>query len=148
MAEHQVVWPLGMTDMDPDLSSRPLVFNPKGFLVAILEDASRAEAAKAALREAGFADSDLRVYTSEQILKDRERFLEQRSIAGRVVGTLTDDPETIDLYYGYAREGRSALWVHVPDDDDAKRVFRCLADHDYLHIRHYGHGSQRDIHIR
>ena len=58
MAEHQVVWPLGMTDMDPDLSSRPLVFNPKGFLVAILEDASRAEAAKAALREAGFADGD------------------------------------------------------------------------------------------
>jgi hypothetical protein len=117
-------------------------------LVAILADASRAEAAKAAVREAGFADSDLRVYTSDQILEDRKRFLEQRSVPGHVVGALTDDPETIELYYGYARDGRSALWVHVPDDDDAKRVLRCLADHDYLHIRHYGHGSQRDIHIR
>ena len=144
----EVVWPTGMTDRDPDLSSRPMVFNPKGFLVVIFEDASRTEAAATALREAGFADEDLRIYTSEQILKDRERFLEQRSVTGRVVGALTDDPETIELYYGYAHDGRSALWVHVPDEGDARRAVRCLADYDYLHIRHYGDGGQRDIHIR
>jgi hypothetical protein len=148
VTEHEVVWPTGMTDRDPDLSSRPLLFNPQGFLVAILEDDSSAEVAQTALQEAGFADEDLRIYTSEQILGDRERFLEQRSVTGRVVGALTDDPETIELYYGYARDGRSALWVHVPDDGDAKRVLHCLADHDYLHIRHYGHGGQRDFHVR
>ena len=148
MSEDGVVWPTGMTDRDPDLSSRPLVFDPQGFLVAILENASRAEAAAAALREAEFAEEDLRIYTSEQILEDRERFLEQRSVPGRVVGAITDDPETIELYYGYAREGRSALWVHVPEEGDAQRVLRCLADHDYLHIRHYGHGGQRDFHMR
>ena len=136
-----------MTDRDPDLSSRPLVFDPQGFLVAILEDASRAEEGAAALREAEFADEDLRIYTSEQILGDRERFLEQRSVPGRVVGAITDDPETIELYYGYAHDGRSALWVHVPDEGESKRAIRCLADYDYLHIRHYGDG-QRDIHIR
>ena len=148
MSEHEVVWPTGMTDRDPDLSSRPMVFNPQGFLVAILDDASRAEAAAVALREAGFADEDLRIYTSEQTLEDRKRFLEQRSVTGRVVGAFTDDPETIELYYGYAHDGRSALWVHVPDERDAKRAIRCLADCDCLHVRHYGDAEKRDIHIR
>jgi hypothetical protein len=39
------------------------------------------------------------------------------------------------------------LWVHVPDDADAKRAVRALADHQVLHIRHYGHGRQDDLHI-
>jgi hypothetical protein len=42
----------------------------------------------------------------------------------------------------------SALWVHVPEDDDADRAVRGLADHQVLHFRHYGHDSQQDIHIR
>lgn len=48
MDEHEVVWPMGMTDQDPSLGARPLVFDPRGFLVAILEDADHAEQARAA----------------------------------------------------------------------------------------------------
>jgi hypothetical protein len=98
-----------------------LLFNPKGFLVAILEDDEHAERARAALREAGFADRDLRVCTSQQILDDHERFLAQRSIARRVVSAVAPDPDSIQRYVDRAREGRSALWVHVPDDADAAR---------------------------
>jgi hypothetical protein len=32
-------------------------------------------------------------------------------------------------YFGYARQGRSALWVHVPDEADATRAIRALANH-------------------
>jgi hypothetical protein len=148
MDDHEVAWPTGMGDQDPPARARPLVFNPQGFLVSILEDADQAERARAALAEAGFADADLRVYTSQQILDSWEQFLVERSVAQRVVGALTDDPDTIELYFGYARQGRSALWVHVPDRDDAKRAVRCLADYQVLHVRHYGHDSQEDIHIR
>jgi hypothetical protein len=66
MEEHEVVWPMGMTDQDPSLADRPLVFNPQGFLVAILEDDDHAEQARAALQKAGFADRDLRVYTASR----------------------------------------------------------------------------------
>jgi hypothetical protein len=38
--------------------------------------------------------------------------------------------------------------VHVPDDADAKRAVRTLADHPVLHLRYYGHGRQDDLHIR
>jgi hypothetical protein len=148
MDEHKVVWPTGMSEQDPAARERPLVFNPQGFLVAILEDADQAEQARAALAEAGFADRDLRVYTSQQILDSWERFQAERSLAQRVAGAVTDDPDTIELYFGYARQGRAALWVHVPDDADANRAVRSLADHPVLHIRHYGHGSQRDLHLR
>jgi hypothetical protein len=148
MSANEVAWPTGMSDQDPPARARPLVFSPQGFLVAILEDADQAEQARTALAEAGFAETDLRVYTSEQILDSWERFRAERSVRQRVVGAVTDDAETIELYFGYAREGRSALWVHVPDDADADRAVRCLADHQVLYIRHYGHGSQHDIHIR
>jgi hypothetical protein len=137
-----------MSDHDPSARERPLVFNPQGFLVAILEDADQAEQAKTTLAEAGFAETNLRVYTSQQILGSWERFQAERSLAQRVAGAVTDDPDTIELYFGYARQGRAALWVHVPEEADAKRAVRALADHQVLHFRHYGHDSQQDIHIR
>jgi hypothetical protein len=70
MDEREVVWPMGLSDYDPSLADRPLAFNPKGFLVAILEDDDHAEQARVALMKAGFAERDLRVYTSQQILAD------------------------------------------------------------------------------
>jgi hypothetical protein len=148
MSANQVAWPTGMSDQDPAARDRPLFFNPQGFLVAVLEDADQAEQAKAALAAAGFADRDLRVYPSQEILDSWERFRAERSLAQRVAGAVTDDPETIELYFGYARAGRAALWVHVPDDDDADRAVRDLADYQVLHFRHYGHHSQQDLHIR
>jgi hypothetical protein len=151
MSANEVVWPTGMSDHDPSARERPLFFNPQGFLVAILEDAGQAKQAKATLAEAGFAETNLRVYTSSQILDSWERFQAERSLAQRVAGAVTDDPDTIEQYFGYARQGRAALWVHVPDDGDAKRAVRALADHQVLHFRHYGHDGhdgQQDIHIR
>jgi hypothetical protein len=64
-----VVWPMGM---DQDLSTRALVFNPRGFLVAILEDDDACERAGVALVDAGFGSEDLRVYTSHQIIDSLE----------------------------------------------------------------------------
>ena len=147
MNANEVAWPTGMSDQDLPARARPLVFNPQGFLVAILDDTERAEQAGAGLAEAGFAETDLRVYSSQQILDSWERFQAERSLTQRVAGALTDDPETIEVYFGYARQGRSALWVHVPDDADAKRAVRVLADHQVLHFRHYGPGRQQDLHI-
>jgi hypothetical protein len=148
MSANEVVWPTGMSDQDPAARDRPLFFNPQGFLVAIVQDADQAERARAALADAGFADRDLRVYTGPQILDSWQRFQAERSLVQRAVGAVTDDPDTIELYFGYAREGRSALWVHVPDEADADRAVRRLADHQVLHFRHYGHNSQQDLHLR
>ena len=148
MADTDIVWPVGTTDRDPDLTARPLVFNPRGFLVAILPDADAAERAAIALNAAGFVREKLRIFTSQQILDDYSRYTGQPSVHRRVVAALTDDQETIDLYYGHARDGRAALWVHVTDDDEANRAIRGLSGAPTLHIRHYGHRRQSDFYLQ
>jgi hypothetical protein len=145
VADTDIVWPVGTTDEDPDLSDRPLVFRPTGFLVAVLAGAAEADRAAAALRAAGFADRELRIFSSEQILTDHARYTAQQSLPRRVVAALTDDQETLDLYHAYARDGCSALWVHVADDEAANRAIRGLADCAALHIRHYGDHLQSDF---
>jgi hypothetical protein len=148
MADNDIVWPVGTTDQDPDLADRPLVFDPKGFLVAILPGAAEAEEAAAALRTAGFADRELRVFTGEQILADHARYLAQMGLTRRVAAAVTDDQETLELYHGHARDGRSALWVHVADDDEANRAIRGLSGSRTLHIRHYGRHRQSDFYVQ
>jgi hypothetical protein len=116
MADDEIAWPVGMTDEDPDPSSRPMAFDPKGFRVAILADYAR--------------------------------YAAQQSLPRRVVAALTDGEETLDLYHGHARDGRCALWIHVPDDDEADRAIRALAGCPTLHIRHYGQREQSDFYLR
>ncbi|WP_448627113.1 hypothetical protein [Geodermatophilus sp. URMC 64] len=145
MADTDIVWPVGTTDQDPDLADRPLVFHPKGFLVAILPGPDEADQAEAALRTAGFADQDLRIFTGEQILADYRRYLARMGPTRRVAAAVTDDQETLDLYHGHARDGRAALWVHVTDDDEANRAIRGLSGCRTLHIRHYGRRRQSDF---
>ena len=148
MADTDIVWPVGTTDQDPDLTSRPMVFNPKGFLVAILPGAHEAGKAATALRDAGFVDEKLRIFTSRQILDDFARYRTQPSLPRRVAAALSDDAETIDLYQGHARDGCCALWVHVTDDDEAERAIRNLSGCRSLHIRHYGHRRQSDFYLQ
>ena len=145
MADTDIVWPVGTTDRDPALADRPLVFDPKGFLVVILADADTAEQAAAELRTTGFTDQQLRIFTSEQILEDYARYLAQMRLPRRVAAAVTDDQETLDLYHGHARDGRAALWVHVTDDDEANRAIRGLSGCRTLHIRHYGRHRQSDF---
>ena len=148
MDEMDIVWPVGTTDRDPDLASRPMVFDPKGFLVAVLPGAEQAEGAATALRAAGFDERKLRIFSSQQILDDYARYAGQPSLTRRIVGALTDDEETLRLYHGHARDGCYALWVHVIDDDEAGRAIRGLADCGSLHVRHYGHRTQSDFYIQ
>jgi hypothetical protein len=145
MVEREARWPMDVPD--GDLSSLPLIFDARGYLIAILEDAAEAERARLMLENAKFAATDLRVYSSEQILENHERFLAQRSLTRAAVGALTDDGDTMRLYFGYARDGRAALWVRVPDQHAANRAVAALADLDVLHFRHYGR-DQIDLHMR
>jgi hypothetical protein len=146
--EEEVVWPWGMTEADPDPATRPWVFRPQGFLVAVLGDAEKAEGAKAALRAAGFAEKDLRSYPGQQVLEDRERFLAQQGPLRRVVGEVTSDSEAVALFSQYAREGRSFLWVHAGDREGANRAIHSLASYEVLHLRYYGRDTLEDIHVR
>jgi hypothetical protein len=127
--------------MDRDLSTRPLVFDARGFLVAILKDEDEARRASAQLVAGRFAPEEFRVYSAQEILEDHERYLAQRSAPRRLVAALTDDKHDIELYFAFAAEGCSALWVHVPTREDASRAIRNLDGYAVRHYRYFGHGG-------
>ena len=60
---------------------------------------------------------------------------------------MVDDSEGRELYLAYAREGRCAMWVRIPDEATSRKALRVLADHDYLHTRYYGDETQTDFHV-
>ncbi len=146
--EETVVWPWGMSDEDPDPASRPWVFHPRGFLLAVVEDAGEAERAEETLVGGGFPERHLRSWSGEHLLDERARFLAQQSPLPRAVGRMTSDAKAVELFLGYAAAGRSFLWVHVPHREDADRAIRALSAHRVLHFRYYGDDSVEDIHVR
>lgn len=145
MDEHEVVWPWGMTDRDPDPASRPWVFNPRDFLVAVVADDDEAERARSALAGVGFPEEHVRTYSGEQVLDDRERYLAQQSTLRRVVGQVTSDTEAVRQFVRYAREGRAFVWVHVHQREDANRAIRGLSTSNVLHFRYYGDAGVEDV---
>ena len=143
MDESENTFPMDITDP----SSRPWNFRPEGYLVVILADAEEAEQAEAALVEAGFAPQDIKLYTGKKILDNHEEYMGRRGVTSKVVGSVADDLEGRELYLGYAREDRCALWLRLPDEADVPKALRILADHHYLHTRYYGSEQQTDFHI-
>ena len=142
MGEHDIAFPMDVSD-----PSRPWKFKPEGYLVVILTGISEARRASSALVEGGFGHHDIKVYTGEQTLENDAVNRRRRTVARRLLGPFTDEDELAgrELYLGYAREGRSALWLRLPNEQDVSKALRVLADCDYLHARYYGSNTTEDF---
>ena len=116
-----------------------------GVLVAILENDAAGAHATASLSELGISDQELRFYSSEEMLVYEEEFRSDRKLTGRLVGAFVDDADSMAQYVEFAKEGHSALWVLVPQREDANRVVRKLADEKTLFIWYHGHDQVETI---
>jgi hypothetical protein len=130
-----------------DPRSRPWKFRPGGYLVVILASSEEARRAETALVAAGFAPRDIKLYTGKQILDKQEEYISRRRVTSKIVGALIEDVEGRELYLGYARDGRAAMWVRIPDEGRVPTALRVLAHCDYVHTRYYGSRQQTDYHV-
>jgi hypothetical protein len=146
MSDRDDAFPMDIYDRQHP-THRAWNFRPQGFLVAMLKDAGEAERAEAALVVAGFAPSDLKRYDAEEIVANFEAYAERLRASDKVLGAFLDDVEGRDRYVSYARDGLSALWARIPDEDRVAKALRVLADFDYRHARYYGDGTQTDLEI-
>jgi len=142
MNENENTFP--MDNIDP---SRPWNFRPEGYLVVILAGTDEGQRAETAIVAEGFAAADVKLYTGKEILDNYEEYKRRSGVTNKVVGPWFDDEEGRELYLGYARDDRCALWLHLPREADVRKALRVLADHDYLHTRYYGSEKQTDFHI-
>ena len=145
MNEDENVFPM---DVYQDaVAPRPWDFRPEGYLVVMLADADTAEGAEAALVASGFASRDIKRYPGKEILATHEAYEERQRASGKLASWIADDKVGRELYLDYARDGRCALWLRLPDEERAPKALRALADFNYLHARYYGDGTQHDFHI-
>lgn len=143
MDDSENTFPMDITDP----SSRPWNFRPKGYLVVILASSEEAQRAESALVAEGFAPRDVKLYTGKEILDNHEEYVKRRGATSKMVGSMVDDVEGRELYLGYAREDRCAMWVRIPDEGGVPKALRVLADHDYVHTRYYGSERQTDFNV-
>ena len=130
-----------------DGSPHPWKFRPEGYLVVILTDADEGRRAGSALLAKGFGSRDIKISAGGQILETHAVYAARRTVTDKLAGSVVDDAEGRELYLGYAREGRSALWLRLHDETDVSKALRVLADNEYVHARYYGHGEQQDFRV-
>ena len=146
MAERELGWPFGSTDGGP--ASRPVRVHLEDVLIMVLPDDDAGLQALDALREHGFPDERLRLYSSEQIVAYDKAFRDERGLAGKVVGTLVDDNPLMSAYVRYGEEGCSALWVQLAHRDDANQVIRSLTDLGLRQVWYHGRRGVEALRIR
>jgi hypothetical protein len=145
VADQELGWPFGATDGGP--RTRPLVVHLDNVLVAVLPDTAAGERAVTLLREHGYPDERLRLYPGELIVAYDEEFRTTRGVAGKVVGAVVDDGETMGAYVGYGREGCAALWVQLAHRDDANQVIRSLTELGLRHVWFHGRRGLETVHL-
>lgn len=145
MNEGEMTFPMDFYVQDS--SPRPWKFKPEGYLVVILADDDEGQRAEADLVTHGFAPRDVKLYTGKQILENYEVYAARRNVTDKVVGSVVDDSEGREIYLDYARQGRCAMWVRIPDEEDVSKALRVLANHDYVHTRYYGSEQQTDFKV-
>lgn len=145
MQQDDTGFPMDVTEDHP--STRPWNFPPEGYLVVILADPDEGQRAETELVRKGFSPRDIKRYTGDEILKSDESYRRRRTVVSKAFGAVGDDVEGRNLYLAYGREGRCAMWVRLPDQDNVPKALRVLADFDCLHVRYYGHREQHDFDV-
>lgn len=118
-------------------------YYPKGWVVAVIHERAEAERAAEALRTAGFADEDVRLFSGREVLELDRAFDEQRSIGQRLGGLLSSDEAAAQQeYLDEARRGRHFVLVHASGPERAGAI---LASHEAHAMRHYGDLAITDL---
>jgi hypothetical protein len=137
----------GHAGSGPDPRTRHFgIFYPTHHVVASLRDAATAQAAEDELHRAGWSPAELHHSTGEEVLEERRRFLQERSLAqrlGELVGA--DEREARDEYLEDATRGAHFLAVYAPTAERVERARTVLSGHGAWSIRHYGERVMTDL---
>jgi hypothetical protein len=135
-------WPL---EQPAEGTLRPWYLTAAGYLVVLFGDPAEARRAHTGLIEREVPPEELRLYESEEILRNLSRLQEERSILARAVAALVADPEARRRFMDNARSGGAALWLVARTRDRATHLVGLLADYSYSSLRYYGHDGVSDL---
>ncbi len=121
-------------------------YYPTHFVLAAIDDPSRATLALAALREAGLAEAAAEICPGPQFLKNYRDFIDHRGPLARVAAAFpSEEQSAIAEYLEEAERGASFVTVHTPERakrDEARDVLKTHGGHA---MRYYGDHAITDL---
>lgn len=116
------------------------MFYPRDYILAAFVDDAAARKAEQALRDAGFAPDDVRAADGRFVAESLENpadagwFDRMKAAVADALGTET---VYVDDDVAHARRGGAFVFVHAPEDDDARRATDVLRACNALYARRY-----------
>ena len=135
-------WPL---ERPAEGTVRPWYLTATGYLVVLFGDPEEARRTHRGLLERGVPAGEVRLYESEELLRNLSRLREERSILARAVAALAADPDAKRRFLDNARAGGAAMWLVARTEDRADQLVGLLADYGYSSLRYYGQEGVSDL---
>jgi hypothetical protein len=135
-------WPL---EQPAEGTVRPWYLTSHGYLVVLFRDPAEARRAQRGLLERQVPADEVRLYESEELLRNLTRLREERSILARAVAALVADPDAKRRFLDNARAGGAAMWLVARTEDRADQLVGLLADYGYSSLRYYGQEGVSDL---
>ncbi|MEX1169765.1 MAG: hypothetical protein WEE50_06455 [Chloroflexota bacterium] len=110
----------------------PMV-HPTDDVLAVIDDAARADAAIDALRASGFTDADIHVFRGREEIGALARAWWRHSgvpafLAPILAAVLSDERDVEEIYESEGLAGHAVLAVHTRSADGVERATRVLRD--------------------
>jgi hypothetical protein len=125
------------------------VFYPKDYVLAVFADVRAAERAAAALEVAGFADGDVLLLGSDEVLGWHGRFTSDTGLVGRfkefVARHFPGTTAKLDDVVDHARVGHAFLLAYAPDAARTERAASALRPVHPTLLRKYNAVSIADL---
>ena len=129
--------------MPRDLQS----WNPLNCLVCVIDEPDAAALAAEDLREAGFADTDVRLADPREVVAIDDAW-RSRGLLARIaasIRTLGDEAIVAAAYLAEARRGHHALIVYAPGSEGTRCAWAIVARHRAHTIHYYGRWAIRGM---
>ena len=125
------------------------VFFPKDYVLAVFADTGAAERAAAALEVAGFADGDVLVVGSDEVMGWHGRFTADTGLVGRfkefVARHFPGTGRKLDDVIDHARVGHTFLLAYAPDAASTERATSAIRPAHPALLRKYNAVTISDL---
>ena len=135
-----------MTEAKNPLATALGTYYPRHYVVAVVDDPSRAAGALAALKDAGFDDAAAEICPGAEYLKNYRDFVEGRNLFERLVGGFpSDERDAVEEYVAEAERGASFVTVHAVERAKRDQATELLKEHGGHAMRYYGENTITEI---
>jgi hypothetical protein len=119
---------------------------PRHYVVAVIHDAAKAEAAAAEIRAAGYDEGAVEVWRGERVLANHAAYLERHGLLNRVASLFPgEESEVLAEYLAEARNGANFVTVLAPHPGPRETARGILRAHGGHAMRYYGNHTFTDL---